>query len=98
MKNIRIGTKMSLGLGLIILLVMINSAAAIRSIMNIEDSIRETQQQYMPLANETGTALSTIGEMATAYLLFRDTGRDEYFNQAVQLVNQVEQGMKNVEK
>ena len=56
MKNLKIGMKMALGIGTILLLVLLNSVFSINSLVGIEDGMTSIEESYLPLDELAATA------------------------------------------
>lgn len=80
MKNLKIGMKMALGIGTILLLVLLNSVFSINSLVGIEDGMTSIEESYLPLDELAATAQDRLKDVPASMNMYLLTGRESYWD------------------
>ena len=80
MKNLKIGIKMALGIGTILLLVLLNGVFSIDTLMGIGDGMTSIKESYMPMDEMAATAQSTLKDVPASMNMYLLTGQKSYWD------------------
>ena len=75
MKNLKIGIKMALGIGIILLLVFLNGVYSIKSLTGIDDGMTSIEKKYLPLAELAAEAQNTLKDVPATMNTYLLTGQ-----------------------
>ena len=75
MKNLKIGIKMALGIGIILLLVFLNGVYSIKSLTGIDDGMTSIEKKYLPLAELAAEAQNTLKDVPATMNMYLLTGQ-----------------------
>ena len=80
MKNLKIGMKMALGIGIILLLVLLNGLFSIDTLMGIGDGMTSIKESYMPMDEMAATAQNTLKDVPAGMNMYLLTGQKSYWD------------------
>lgn len=98
MKNLKIWLKMTIGIGLLLLLIIVNGGWSIRSLKNIDNQIQAIQSIFMPLAESSSAAQIATTNIPAAMNTYLLSGKPEHWQQAQAALNNSEKAIDQLQK